>query len=260
MSTKPVDPAVLAAPSLDGLPVEQLQRMLMAAREVHECHRVLHRGGGNLVTEILRDAAEEPEIWSHYPENDVKDADSGALYYYHSHREGEEHGHFHCFVQEEDPETGRAIFVHVGAISMSAQGLPLALFATNRWVTDEYWLPAEDTIALLDRFVVDHASPSWPVNRWLSAMPILFRPHFESLLRHRDECMDRWVNEHRAENVFDDERLEVTGMIPIDVGRWLRALQGRLSPVAGGTSASAPALPRGSAVTTSTAPGAAPGV
>ena len=238
MSTKPVDPAVLAAPSLDGLPFEQLQRMLMAAREVHECHRVLHRGGGNLVTEILRDAAEEPETWSHYPENDVKDVDSGALYYYHSHREGHEHGHFHCFVQDHDARSGKPITVHVGAISMSAQGLPLALFATNRWVTDEHWLPANRTIALLDRFVVDHAVPSWPVNRWITAMPILFRPHFERLLTHRDECLEAWVDGHVGENVFEDERLEVTGVIPIDVGGWLRDLQGRLSAATHGTPAS----------------------
>ena len=228
MSTETVDPEVLAEPSLEGLPPEHLQRMLMAAREIHECHRVLHRGGTNLVTEILRDAAEDPETWSHYPENDVKDVDSGALYYCHSHREGHEHGHFHCFVQDRDSETGEPITVHVGAISMSAQGLPLALFATNRWVTDEHWLPADKTTALLDRFVVDHAWPSWPVNRWITAMPILFRPHFEQLLTHRDERLDSWVDTHVGENVFEDERLEVTGIVPINVGQWLRGLQERL--------------------------------
>ena len=28
----------------------------------------------------------------------------------------------------------------------------------------------------LDRFDIDHAYPSWPVNRWLTAMVRLFRP------------------------------------------------------------------------------------
>lgn len=228
ISSDVIDPVVLPEPSLAAMAGNDLERMLMAAREIHECHRVLHRAQRNLVTEILGAAADEPETWSHYPDEDVKDPDSGALYYYHSHREGREHGHFHCFVQVEHPDTGERVAVHLGAISMDAHGMPIALFATNRWVTDEYWLPAGETIGLLDHFVVDHAAPSWPVNRWISAMPILFRPHFERLLVHRDECLDQWVESHLAENVLDDERLEVTGIIPIDLGGWLSQLQAHL--------------------------------
>lgn len=33
-----------------------------------------------------------------------------------------------------------------------------------------------------ERFAVDHAYPSWPVNRWISAMFKLFRRHIEALL------------------------------------------------------------------------------
>ena len=109
---------------------ERLGRLFWAAHEVHECHRVLHRAGLNLVTEILRESAAQPVLMAHYPEDDIEDRDSQALYFYHSHRTENEHGHFHCFVQI--TESGQQKPVHIGAISMDAHGLPIALFATNQ--------------------------------------------------------------------------------------------------------------------------------
>lgn len=206
-------------------PEERLGRLFWAAQEVYECHRVLHRAERNIVTEILHDAAEQPSMMAHYPENDIKDPDSGSLYFYHSHRTENEHGHFHCFVTVDDPKTQTPEPVHVGAISMSAHGLPLALFATNQWVTDEYWLPAEQTIALLDRFVIDHAAPSWPVNRWISALFILFRPHFEALLRHRDTVLAGWQQCHPDQVVLSDERVEITGRLDLNVGEWMQEIE-----------------------------------
>lgn len=61
--------------------------------------------------------------------------------------------------------------------------------AANRWGTAEAWYPAEQVIRMLDRFVIDHAFPSLPVNRWISAMFVLYRPHIEALLKKRDEIV-----------------------------------------------------------------------
>ncbi|WP_410328127.1 DUF6969 family protein [Marinobacter sp.] len=69
---------------------------------------------------------------------------------------------------------------------MDAWGYPTDLFTVNRWVTDESWLPASTTATVLDQFTIDHAYPSWPLNRWLTAMVRGFRPQIEALLRHRD--------------------------------------------------------------------------
>jgi hypothetical protein len=228
MTTEP--PQKLSPPMLAGYLVtdhdERLGRLFWAAHEVHECHRVLHRAQLNLVTEILRESAAQPVQMAHYPENDVEDPDSHALYFYHSHRTDDEHGHFHCFVHI--TEFGQQKPVHIGAISMDAHGLPIALFATNQWVTGEHWLPAEQTIGLIDRFVIDHAAPSWPTNRWISAMFVLFRPHFEQLLRHRDTTLAKWQKMHPNESVHDDERIDVTGVIPLDVGGWMREIEAEL--------------------------------
>ena len=52
---------------------------------------------------------------------------------------------------------------------------------TNRWVTAEAWYKAEDVIAMLEQFKMDHGFPSWPVNLMISEMLVLFRPQIEGL-------------------------------------------------------------------------------
>jgi hypothetical protein len=222
MSIKPV-PKDIFAPRAATLNPAQRERMLLAAREVLECHRVLHGGGLTLISEIMRTPS-APEAFAHYPTDDVIDPTHQSQYYYHAHRGADEHGHFHCFARLSSPSGEGWVPVHLGAISMTPEGLPRALFATNAWVTEEHWLPAEDTIALLDGFVIDHANPSWPVNRWVTAMLVLFRPHFEALLRQRDQAVEAFQHQHPEVNVLDDTRLEVTGQLEIDIRAWLAEL------------------------------------
>jgi hypothetical protein len=91
-------------------------------------------------------------------------------------------------------------------------------------VTGETWYPCEDVVRMLDRFAIDHAYPSRPVNRWISAMFVLFRPHIELLLRHRDEVIARWQTHDPDQDVFEHRALETTGCLPISVDDLLRAL------------------------------------
>ena len=81
---------------------------------------------------------------------------------------------------------------HLIAVSMNPQGLPICLFSTNRWVAGETWYRADDVCALIDRFDIDHARPSWPVNSWISAILQLFHPQAMALIRARDERMKEW--------------------------------------------------------------------
>ena len=112
---------------------------------------------------------------------------------------------------------GDEVLSHLVAVSMDRYGLPLGLFTTNRWVTGENWFTAEDTIRLLDSFMIDHAHPSWPVNRWLSAMMILFRPTIESLLRERDSALVAWKAEHPDADAFEDRDLEIMSVARISL-------------------------------------------
>ena len=223
-------PPVVRVPPLASLPRARLRAMLMAGAEVLECYRVLKKGGLNLVGEVLRGQETFVE-YQHYPAEDVFDPDTRAQYYYHAHRPGE-HGHFHTFIRLAGPDNGSASdpayrkgadhaspqdVVHLIGISMDDYGWPIGLFATNHWVCGGTWRSAQEVIALLPRFQIDHAYPSWPVNHWISAMFILFRPRIEALLRHRDQMIANWARAHPGADVLEDRNLEITGYLPISV-------------------------------------------
>jgi hypothetical protein len=240
-----------------------LERMAAAGREVQDCERVLRKSGDTILGEMLRGAGVFYE-WSHYPEGDVYDPESHAQYYYHAHpaasRGLPEHGHFHTFLRPRGMPPGVAPlmlpelaiadapaapadpilapvaqpnqggnndrFSHLVAIAMSPDGAPIRLFTTNRWVTGETWYAAGDVCAMLERFAVDLARPSWPLNRWISAMFRLFKPEMAALLEARDAAIMNWRRRHRGKvHVFEDRRLEVASMIEIDVGAQLELVE-----------------------------------
>ncbi|MEX2241019.1 MAG: hypothetical protein WD775_10060 [Burkholderiales bacterium] len=206
--------------------------MRAAGREIVECQRALAKGGLNIVGELLRGAGTFVE-YDHYPEDDVFDIESGAQYYYHAHRGlAGEHGHFHTFLRAagmppgvapsrlphtEPWPSGDETLAHLISISMDAYGKPIGLFAPNRWVAADSWYPAQDVISMLERFRIDHASPSWPVNRWLSAMFILFRPQIVRLLLERDRVIEAWRRKLPGEDVLEYRELEILAQVPISI-------------------------------------------
>ncbi len=217
-----------------------LQSMQRAGQEVIECYRVLGKANANTVGELLRWQGEFVE-WSHYPEGDVFDGGTFSQYYYHAHRgDWPEHGHFHIFMRqggmpqgldpvpnEGDSEwpSGNDSICHLVAISMDEFGYPTRLFTTNRWVTGETWYDANDAIVMLKNFLIDHTSPSWATNRWISAMAKLYRPQIEDLLLKRDETLKGWRHDHPKSDVFEDRNLEVTSHLEISVDDQIEAIR-----------------------------------
>lgn len=219
--------------ALQALTHDELLAMRAAGQEITECYRVLAKGGLNIVGEVLRGQGEFIEL-NHFPDDDVFDRNSQSQYYYHAHRglDGE-HGHFHTFVRQpsmpdgmqpvphqnatEPWPSGREALSHLIGISMDAYGFPIGLFTTNRWVTDEAWYVAGDAAQLLERFEIDHAAPSWPVNRWISALFVLFRPEMRALLAQRDAAVAAWANRHPDADVFEDRELDITSWVAISV-------------------------------------------
>lgn len=238
---------MLAAPALASVPRERLAQMRAAGEEILECRRVLRKGGLNVVGEVLRGQGEFRE-YDHYPNDDVYDRDSHAQYYYHAHRGvAGEHGHFHTFLRaagmpsaiapaklahkEPWPEGEQAI-AHLVAISMDPYGEPIGLFAPNRWVGGDTWYHAADLVRMLPRFRIDHAFPSWPVNRWITAMLALFAPHIEQLLRARDGCLRAWRARRPGEDLLEDRGLEVLTQMPISVEDTLSEVRAALAKAA----------------------------
>jgi hypothetical protein len=230
--TSKVIPVSIGAPDLHGLSPKQRAVMRAAGQEVFECYRVLEKGGLNVVGEVLKGQGDFVEM-EHYPRDDVFDTETHGQYYYHAHRGSDlEHGHFHTFLRAggmpvgvaplDDPQAsepwphGENAISHLIAIAMDAWGDPIGLFCTNRWVTDETWYPAEAVTAMLDRFAIDHAFPNWAVNRWLTALLRLYRPH-EALICHRDRVIAAWQQTYPDRDAFEDRALEITGYLPIAV-------------------------------------------
>lgn len=223
-----------------------LERMGEAGRRALDCIRVLGKTNDNLVGEVLRGHGEFFE-WDHYPKGDVYDWETHSQYYYHAHPvelRGGEHGHFHTFLRPkgmpqgvkpaslpdyEKPNDSNDDLCHLVAFSMDRAGLPTRIFTTNRWVTGESWYSADDVIKLLDRFVMDLAYPSWPVNVWISAMMQLFRPQIEALIRQRDEAVADWEAKHPGVNAYEDRDLEITSILNISVESRVAEIEKALS-------------------------------
>lgn len=247
---KIAEPAVSEASST---PVEQLARlpraalrdMLEAGQMIRESYRVLGRTKDNIVGEVLRNNGTFFE-WKHYPPGDIYDHASHSQYYYHAHKKGArggEHGHFHTFLRAKGmapgvvpcpnpgatpwPQGDEALS-HLVGVAMDRAGFPIGLFTTNRWVTGECWYAARDVAAMLPRFEIDHARPSWPVNRWLTAMLVLFRPMIEELVHERDATLERWRAEHPDTDVYEDRGLEVMSERHITVEAQIASVEAAL--------------------------------
>lgn len=222
---------------------EELPGLVDAAREVKTCQKVLAKTGDTVLTELMRGQGSVQE-WRHYPQGDVYDAEFHAQYYYHCHPSDErrpgEHGHFHTFLRPFGMPPGMRpaavaggrvplgdndALSHLVGISVSATGEVTRLFTTNRWVTGETWYRADDVITMLDCFTVDHARPSWPLNRWITGILRLFKPRIADLLRERDAVVERWRAENPGRDVFEDRALEVPSEIPVDADAMIAAVE-----------------------------------
>ena len=174
----------------------------------------------------------------------MTDRTSGALYYFHAHASGDreelDYGHFHVFMRDVTgpiDEVGQAGGpFHIIAIGMNELGMPVRLFTTNRWVTDETWRGADRVVALVDRFAMDNDEPSRKLNRWITAMIRLFGPQIERLLVERDQAIAQWREHHPLGDVFEDRDLEITSSLSIDLqdhvawlDRQVDATEGRIA-------------------------------
>ena len=196
---------------LSGISNDQLQLMQTG---VDEMLAVLEEAAGlgyHVLANVLASAGEEPfEQWRHYPPGDVQDKQSGSIWFYHAHAENEiarpwnENGHFHLFRYTEmlregaepltmpkDPDFEKGGLCHLLAVSFDPNGLPVRIFTTNRWVSDEWLYPASDVIPLLDGFEITSAeaingAEYALTSRWLGALLKLYRPQIEWALHERD--------------------------------------------------------------------------
>ncbi len=163
--------------------------------------------------------------WGHYPQPDAVDPNSGWRFYYHAHpptqRLSSEHGHFHIFTPgPEGKATADVNFSHLIAISTDLRGLPLRLFTTNRWVTNEVWQSAEAMVRLASVPALGHAEPR-DVGMWLNNLVMLFAEDIIHLLRARDSR----IANSRSRAPLEDHRLRIPSQRRINLARRLQMLE-----------------------------------
>jgi hypothetical protein len=175
-----------------------------AAHTVVETITAMAQTGVPLMLRVL--PAADLQFWDHYPDNDARDRLTRSRWYYHVHALGdrapEEHGHFHLFLhrtQLGDPATftraphlgedAPAHVTHIAGLAINHAGIPVSWFATNRWVTDEFFYSAPVMTAHLDCYNVDQTAEDPLVNRLLTAMVALYRDELADLLQARDAAL-----------------------------------------------------------------------
>ena len=179
-----------------------------ALNEIAFCETVLAKGGLNVLSDTFRGVS-DIEACEHYPPGDVFDPSSNAQWFYHCHPAEEgvaEHGHFHCFLRPDGPE---GAIHHLIAIGVDANGRLLRLFTVNQWVVGDDWADADRTIDLISRFDMQMPSPSYLVNRWLTAIFVAYESEIADLIRARDSVLAAHVPPDGTA-VQEDRALEVT--------------------------------------------------
>jgi hypothetical protein len=206
-----------------------MQRMASASDALIDVLGEAAASGCTLLGDLF--GARAFEQWEHYPENDLVDAQSGVLAFYHAHDPAErsvvEHGHFHCFVDrtrlgDNAPPLARPRarvareVCHVIAVSLDLSGVPTRLFTTNRWVTGEWLYPADLVGDLVGCFgEVAGACEAAPTLRWISALVALFEPQVRAVLAERDEALRAGGRDVRRRSL--DHRQDILSAIDIDV-------------------------------------------
>lgn len=229
---RPVRPGRIVLPRstltalLADLRVNRAVRVEAAARDFIGITTGLAQAGGNAVSAALAGAG-RAEAWQHYPLEGRPDPEREPGYYYHCHESGArhpaEHGHFHLFMPVPTARRGAARgYVHLAAIAVDGHGLPVRLFTTNRWVTDETWLPAPRVQRLAHRF---RLAGSDPLQRWINAVAGAFRPQLDLLLARRDARLQELSARRPLRAVLEDRRIETLSDCRISIHQQVAALE-----------------------------------
>jgi hypothetical protein len=201
-----------------------------AAHTLIEATIAMHASGTPFMRRILP-AGAAVTLWDHYPEDDAISPTTAARHFYHCHPIGErttgEHGHFHIFLPKSalppsatcvaapvDDGAVRANVVHLIALAVSTDGLPISFFTVNRWVTDEWMYSAPAIAEAFDQFDVSDAPGDPLVGRWLTALIHLARRDIMALITARDA----------ANAAPEDRSAEVLSSAPIDLQALIEAV------------------------------------
>lgn len=216
---------------LAGLDRDARDSLAGAAYRLRTAERAI-RDAGSDPRKLMTGGAEMAE-YRHFPAGDLYDPDTHAQAYCHAHRPGAP-AHVHLFLRPRGMPPGieptvpvageRDAPCHLVAVGLGRDGWAERLFTTNRWVTGEAWYAAPHVAALLPCFRLDVPGAMAPVGEWLTALVAAFHPLIVRLAEERDRKVAQWSRAHPDLDPLEDEGLEITSRVAVDVEDWLRAL------------------------------------
>lgn len=166
-----------------------------------------------------------PRQHQHYPPGDLVDPGSGTQCFYHCHRDGDEHGHLHLFRRRKP----RQPLTHLIGVSLDGRGLPLGLFTVNRWVSEDRWRPAAESLRLLEGISLGGAACDPHLSGWLVHFLRFYRPTLETVLEQRDQRLHQGATNRRA--ALEARDLEIPSYAPLDWAADLAAAEAALQSV-----------------------------
>lgn len=195
---------------------------LLAAAGLVAALREAEAGGGNLIAALVGD---DPFVaFRHYPEEDAWDEASRAQFYFHAHDSGTraaEAGHIHCFHRPGGRHSAAAPH-HLVAIALDATGRPAGLFTTNRWVTEEVFLPAPAARAVAARYAPSGGDVA---SRVVAGVFGLYRGEIMQLLTERDAALAERRRLRPDADPLEDRELEILSHRAIDLEATLSDLR-----------------------------------
>jgi hypothetical protein len=208
-------------PRLHDVPLAELSKSHRAGLALHGLLERMRQDGRSVVEAVMN--SQPYEHWKMYPwDQGVLDTDTGSQYYYHSHPQSPEHGHFHLFRYHKNK------IVHLIAIAMDNDGIPISLFTVNRWVTDEGVLPATKVKSLVPRFQIKCKAFDRNVSMFLHHMLALFHEEIRTLIDRRDAAYASYRSSHAGREPYEDRELEITSSLDIDVSRQVERIETEL--------------------------------
>lgn len=163
--------------------------------------------------------SKQVEYWKMYPwDEGVIDLKSKSQYFYHSHPQTSEHGHFHTFYRYHNN------LVHLIGINLDNLGEPYELFTVNRWVTGDTYYPAKKVKPFLSQFRIHAKQPDPRIHRFLRDLFSVYRLEMGVLLEQRDIQFQQYRKE-KGQEPYEDRELELTSSHPIRIDRDVQILE-----------------------------------
>ncbi len=218
---QPAPESPAAAEPLSVRTTAQLKHAYEAGLAARAIADALRAQGRDVVQAVMN--KKDFEHWAMYPwDGGVIDKKTRSQYFYHSHPQSPEHGHFHVFYSH------RNQLAHLAAIAMDNHGEPVSLFTVNRWVTDDFYLPAAKLKTYISQFRIGNKAFDEEVNAYVQHILHLYQAEIGALMHQRDAVFDAYRAEHDGRSPFEDRDLDVTSSMPIRVEEQIAALEAEL--------------------------------